>query len=180
MSEMDTDPAAEFSALYAQAAGPLQRWLLRKTGEPETAAELMQESFARAWAGWGRFTDNGRGRLPWLRTIARNLLTDWYRHRGVVRFESVDAPAGENGLTVGGVLPAQVEDAGAICDRLDRMAIVRTALTPAQLRIALEMFWLGYGSEEIGASNGIAEATVRVRVFRLRAALRAQEARAGA
>jgi RNA polymerase sigma-70 factor (ECF subfamily) len=58
----------------------LDRWLLAKTGDEQTAHELMAETFAQAWLSARRFRgeDDNAG-AAWLYGIARNLLFQHHR-----------------------------------------------------------------------------------------------------
>jgi RNA polymerase sigma factor (sigma-70 family) len=70
-----------FDALYRQYREPVLGYFARRVSEPEAAADLMAETFARALEqsrrGWPRSPS------AWLFTIARNLLIDSVR-RGQV------------------------------------------------------------------------------------------------
>jgi RNA polymerase sigma factor (sigma-70 family) len=66
-----------FQAMYVRYREPVLGYFARRVGEPEVAADLMAETFARA-------LEQSRRRwperpLPWLFTIARNLLIDSVR-----------------------------------------------------------------------------------------------------
>ena len=63
-----------FAALYRRYERPLLAFFLRRTGEPELAADLTAETFAAVVAGCGRF-DPSRGSAPgWLFEIAAHKL----------------------------------------------------------------------------------------------------------
>lgn len=49
------------------------------TGDPELAAEVVQETFVKAWQAANRF-ESGRALAPWLHTIARRAAIDALRH----------------------------------------------------------------------------------------------------
>ena len=53
-------PEASFSEFYRQHAGSLVAFLIWQGAGVEEAAEIAQETMARAWAGWERITS----RLP--------------------------------------------------------------------------------------------------------------------
>jgi len=58
----------------------LDRWLYAKTGNEQTAHELMAETFAQAWRSAGRFRGDGENSgAAWLYGIARNLLLQHHR-----------------------------------------------------------------------------------------------------
>lgn len=68
--------ARGFEEFYARHERAVLAFFLRRTGEPETAADLAAETFARALAGRDR-VDRGSGAArDWLFGIARHLLAD--------------------------------------------------------------------------------------------------------
>ena len=80
-----TDPNA-FAVFYRRHEGLVLRFLMSRCRDPELAADLTAEAFAAAFEAADTFdTDlaGGSSALPWLFTIARNLLRMSVR-RGVV------------------------------------------------------------------------------------------------
>lgn len=74
------DPDA-FAAYYRRWERPILAWLMRQTGDPETAADLAAESFATALTAVRR--GKATGEAGWIWSIARSRLLDAYR-RGKV------------------------------------------------------------------------------------------------
>jgi RNA polymerase sigma-70 factor (ECF subfamily) len=70
-----------FDALYVRCREPVLGYFARRVGEPEVAADLMAETFARALVRYRTAPPDEP--LAWLYTIARNLLIDSAR-RGQV------------------------------------------------------------------------------------------------
>jgi RNA polymerase sigma factor (sigma-70 family) len=148
-----------FTVVYDRHAHDLLRWIRSRSGDEQVALDVLQETFARALREAPRFRRRGDGSaLPWLRTIARNLLHDW-RRRGAVE----DRMRRELGLLV------DDHDPAASTDRL----IARTALAgaldqlPAEQRAAVQArIVLGVGYAEIANANGITRANARARVSR--------------
>jgi RNA polymerase sigma-70 factor, ECF subfamily len=70
-----------FDALYLRYREPVLGFFARRVGEPEVAADLMAETFARALVSYR--TAPPEAPLAWVFTIARNLLIDSAR-RGQV------------------------------------------------------------------------------------------------
>jgi RNA polymerase sigma factor (sigma-70 family) len=70
-----------FDALYVRYREPVLGYFARRVGEPDVAADLMAETFARALVRYR--TSPPEEPLAWLYTIARNLLIDSAR-RGQV------------------------------------------------------------------------------------------------
>lgn len=73
-----------FSALYASHSALLLRFFARRSCDPQAAADLLGETFARAFAQRRQFRgDSMDEAIGWLYAIARNLLADYMR-KGVV------------------------------------------------------------------------------------------------
>ena len=70
-----------FDAFYARFREPVLGFFARRVGEPEVAADLMAETFARALVRYRKAPPDAPA--AWLFTIARNLLIDSSR-RGQV------------------------------------------------------------------------------------------------
>jgi RNA polymerase sigma factor (sigma-70 family) len=160
-----TSPDA-FAELYRAYAPAVYSWFRRRTAaDPETAADLTAEVFARAIVGIHRFrgTRPGAG-TAWLFAIVRNLAIDY------ARTQAVEARARRRlQLPVGAYEPDRTEDmairldaeaAGAeIMKAFERLSEPqRTAIT---LRVIDE---LSYG--EIVARNGSTEQAARLHVLR--------------
>ena len=127
-------------------------------GDRVEAEDAVQEAFARAVAAGDRFRrlDNPEA---WLRTVALNVLRRRWRRASLFR-----------ALTPRLATPADVPGISE-----DHVAVVEALRTlPFQQRETLALFYLGDLSvQEIAATLGIAEGTVKSRLTRGRAALAA-------
>lgn len=103
------DPAA-FAVFYRRYERLVLGWAMRRVGDPETAADLLAETFAAAWLARGSFAAGEAGAGPWLLGIAKNKVR--------VRARSL-----------------RIERAAR-----DRMGIERIAVDPAHLREVEELF----------------------------------------
>jgi RNA polymerase sigma factor (sigma-70 family) len=80
-----TDPEA-FSAFYSRYGGRLLAYFVRRTFDPEMAADLTAETFAQAFASRKRFhAQRAGGAEAWLYTIARRQLARARRRNRVER-----------------------------------------------------------------------------------------------
>jgi RNA polymerase sigma factor (sigma-70 family) len=164
LRRLRSDPDA-ICVLYDRHAAHLVRDLARRSGEPEVAFELAQETFARALEHGHRVrlaADDSA--WPWLSTIGRNLLTDW-RRRG-----AVDSRAR---VRLG--IVTQAYDTDSIEDLIDRLD---AALLSQPLASALEALPASHREavagriteelsyEELAAANGTSEQVIRARVSR--------------
>ena len=122
MAAYQQGDAAAFEALMARHERPLWTFVRRFVGDPDTAADLLQEVFLRvvgAAAGWKHDAKVS----TWLYTIARNLCTDHARRAVHRRASSLDAPVRPMaGDSSGPILVDRVaaRDAGAEGEAMDR------------------------------------------------------------
>jgi RNA polymerase sigma-70 factor, ECF subfamily len=192
---MSTDPDAElmlrygrgdgraFDALYARHRGPLYRYLLRHSGDPDTASDLFQEVWGKVIAHRDRYQPRARFGT-FLFRIAQNCCIDHFRrHRGPRRGQEGTTPAdGNPAITV----PAPDSDRPDIrAERAQSVARYRAALAllPLEQRDAFLLYEeSGLSLEEIAAISGVGVETSRSRlryaVAKLRAALLPSEGRA--
>ena len=147
-----------YGAFYRENKDRLYAYLLRMTGEPQSALDLVQESFARYLGRYGRRERN----KALLYTIARNAALDDFRKQKPVEFDVYT-----------------YQDSGAdpeqrIIDqeRFNRMmtAIAGMASLDQELISLVTTTDLTY--REIGRVLKISEANVKVRVHRARTKLR--------
>lgn len=86
-----------------------------RTGDPELAEDLTQETFVRVHAHLGELASEDR-LGPWVRRIARNVLVDhWRRHRPTEPVEpeelgEEEQSPGNLNAEVGGWLPAMIAE----------------------------------------------------------------------
>jgi RNA polymerase sigma-70 factor (ECF subfamily) len=158
-----------FSVFYRRHLRTVVGWCVRRTGDPELAADLTAEVFAAVLLSAARYEPTHDSAVGWLLGIARNVLGHSLR-RG-----QVDARAreriGASSLTVQDAdLAIVLEMAGGA----DDAAAEWLAVLPADERAAVRarvIDELGYG--EIAQSMGCSELVVRKRVSRGLARLRA-------
>src|SRR5579871_5155257 len=72
-----------FCILYDRWAEPLLAFVYRRVGNPEVAADLLAETFARAFENRTKFRDTGDAGSAWLYTIASRLIARYYRRKTV-------------------------------------------------------------------------------------------------
>lgn len=68
-----------FGELYRRHAEDVLRFLVRRTLDPEAAAELTAETFAEAFASRASYRDQGVDGVAWLYGIARHRLGRFFR-----------------------------------------------------------------------------------------------------
>ena len=164
-----SDPAA-FEAFFRRHAESVLAYFVRRTADPEVAADLMAETFAAALLGLKRFRRRPEPALAWLFAIARNKLADHGRRGRVadrarrrlgierVELEDADLVRIESSVDAAAAFPAARRE-------LERL--------PADQRAAVEAYVLdGREYGEIAQEAGCSEAVVRQRVSRGLRALR--------
>ncbi len=166
--------AAAFAALYDAHAPRLFAVCVGLAGNRTDAAELLQDTFVRAWEGLGTF--RGQSAFStWLHRVAVNvmLLEERTRRRRVQRVAvaSEIAPDSHHGDTASMGLPDRAASTVDIGLHLDlETAIAR--LPEGARRVFILHDIAGYEHAEIAAQLGIAEGTSKSHLFRARRLLR--------
>lgn len=153
-----------FTAFYRRYERLVLAFFLRRTGDPELAADLCAEVFAAVLVSCRRYRPGGGGAHGWLFGIAEHKLID-SRRRGVV----ADRARRRLGMApielVDADLERIVEEAGAAVGLLDEL--------PAEQREAIRARVLEDRSyEQIAGELSCSPAVVRKRVSRGLARLR--------
>lgn len=147
--------------VFETTAPALLGYFLRRTADPEDAADLVGETLTEAWRVARRMPDGPEAARMWLFGVARNTL----RHhvRGKVRRDALISDLGR-AITLA---TGEVSD-----DDLDvRRAIARLPEDLAEL-IRL-VHWDGFSLEQSAAHLGIPGSTARSRYSRAKELLRA-------
>lgn len=152
--------------VYRECVHPLYEFVSRRCGGDRALSEdVTQETWLRAVQVWKRKGPPDKP-LAWLRTVARNLLTDYYRRHRPVSLEALP-PGWDGGGGEGGSEPESPEAAALINWGLSR-------LRPAQADL-LEAFHMeGLKVSEIAARRGLSARAVEGRLHRARRKLRQQ------
>jgi len=162
-----TEPGA-FASFYDRYEAPILGYFMRRTRNPEVAAELAAEVFAAALGNAARFRAAGPTAAGWLFKIAQNVLLKSLR-KGRVE-EAARRRAG---------MALQLQLGSASLERIDAMVAsdvwVRELLDrlPVDQRDAVRAHILDDCSyEQIASKSGASEAAIRQRVSRGLATLR--------
>src|SRR5215813_2183785 len=76
------DREAEFGRLYEAHRAAVHAYFTGRTGDRQSAADLMQDVFLRVWQHLDKLLDMpADGQRAWIFTVARNLSVDALRHR---------------------------------------------------------------------------------------------------
>src|SRR4051812_27171844 len=151
---------AAFAELYDRHAPPLAAWLRRRS-DPDTAQELLAETFAEAWCSRRRFKPDRGSAQSWLFGIAQHLLFGYYR-----RLDVEDRARCKLGVVLE---PATYDEADARLDAASLRAELASGLAalPEGTRQAVLLRvveQLDY--EELGRRLGCSSPAARLRVSR--------------
>jgi len=141
----------EYAEAFQTGYGATRRFLISRGAPLDEAEEIAQAAWARGWEYRDQLRDPGLVGY-WVNSIARNLFRARFRAPIAVPLDDLD--------------PAYAFDTDAIelgrlldrCSRRDRALLEKT----------LE----GYSAEEIAQTAGITSTGIRVRLLRVRQALR--------
>ncbi|HZP31118.1 MAG TPA: sigma-70 family RNA polymerase sigma factor [Acidimicrobiia bacterium] len=152
---------SDFDELFREHYWPMVRSLSVACGDPEAAADAVQEAFTRAFVRWRRIS---RYDSPsaWVRHVALNRVRDHFRHeeRGVRARARLAGHARES------VPPPELHDAPA--DVATMLAIL-----PKQQRIAAALYYVEELSvREIAETMKLSEGAVKYHLHAARTALR--------
>lgn len=140
-----------YTAVYAS--------LYRLCGDADTAADLTQDTYRKAWEALDRF--DGRSQFfTWLYRIAyTTFLNSIRRPRRVVSLDEEDAPE----------LPDQRPGADAVLSDIEEADTLREAVMrlPEDLRFTVTAhFWGGLAVKEIAHIEGLTTVAIRKRLHK--------------
>jgi RNA polymerase sigma-70 factor, ECF subfamily len=165
-SGLTMDSEAEFRRLYEANRAAVHAYFTGRTGDPQRAADLMQDTFLRAWQHLDALADMSKDRQrAWIFTVARNLSVDAHRHEHT-RAGAQQALAREPSR------PQQAASTAVIA--AERVAVVGEAIRqlPDSQRVALTMAAAGgMTSTELAAALDVPAGTVRYRLSLARRAV---------
>lgn len=128
------DPTA-FAELYEQYQPKIHRYCFYRVSDPAVAEDLTAEVFVRMVESIDDFRYRGRPLLAWLYTIARNLVTDHYRHQGRATHLEL-----KEGLVADG---ADLDHRAHIALEQTKLAAALAQLTEDQRQVILLKFFEG-------------------------------------
>ncbi|MBM4114218.1 MAG: sigma-70 family RNA polymerase sigma factor, partial [Phycisphaerae bacterium] len=155
--------AAAIEALIRAHQDPLYAFMLRLSGRPDVAQDMVQEAFVRVIRSIDRFDDRFRF-STWLFTIARRLLVNhMQKMRPASDTDTVGRRQGDTETP--GAISAACEARHQLRDLLDR---AMSALSPLQREIVLLFHQQHWGIGDIAETLSIPEGTVKSHLFRAR------------
>lgn len=143
----------------------LYRYLLRLSGHPQTAEDLVQDTFIKAYEqldGYG-----GEQVRPWLFRVARNAYIDWYRRR---RRQVQADPESLQALDAGPVSSPEAQC--LVREQLDAWFAALNTLSENGRQAVLLRDYHGFSYQEIAQVMGLSQTNVKVTLFRARQKLK--------
>lgn len=152
-----------FTVLYERYFGDVFRFILRRAGDRDRTADLVQETFLKAMLALPRYQDRGLPFRAWLYRIALNeLRMHWRKKKELVidlNNSHVRALGEEMSLTI--------DD-----DQMQGLAHALSMLDEARGQLIHLRFMDGLSYQEIGQVLGIGEDAAKMRTHRTLASLR--------
>ncbi len=155
-----------FEKIFLAVAGPLKRFIAKRTGESEQVVEeIFSETLASAWRGYTTFKKKSSF-FTWICRIALNKIADYYRGQ-VHRQSQLVAPFIED-LVVPDT--ASFEEQLALAQL--KVAVNKCLdLLPSQVRQILQLrYWQEATLAEIAQILSISTKAAEVRLYRARKA----------
>jgi len=160
--------AAAIEALIRSHQEPLYAFMLRLSGRPDVALDMVQEAFVRVIRSIDRFDERFRF-STWLFTIARRLYVNYMQKlKPASDSDTVGRWQGEDRTP--GAISADNETRTQLRDLLDRAV---AQLQPLQREIVLLFHQQHWPISDIAATLGIPEGTVKSHLFRARRRMQA-------
>jgi len=142
-------------ALHHRHAAALERYVVRLVGDPQRAADVVQETLVRAWQHDLRDDDRGSARA-WLYTVARHLVVDDARSSRS-RHESATAEPPQTLDTVEADRVDALFDALLVTDALATLSAEHRA-------VVVRAYYLRLSVAEIAEALDIPPGTVKSRL----------------
>jgi RNA polymerase sigma-70 factor, ECF subfamily len=157
-------------SLYAEHGKSLLAYATRLTNDRAAAEDVVQETLLRAWKHAEALT-KGRGSVRgWLLTVARNIVTDWYRAKTAraaeVGGQDQYAPAHRDHAE-------EVVDSMAVLDAMER-------LSQEHRDVLVQLYYQGRTVGETADALGVPPGTVKSRSYYALRALRVDMSETGA
>ena len=153
----------ELSHAFAAHGEALLRVARRSLGDHGLAEDAVQETYVRAWRAAGRYDPERASARTWLFAILRNVVIDLDRARRVRPPLAPTANPSE---------AADDEDAFERAVLAWQLGTALDQLRPEHRAVLVEVHYRGRPYAEVAAVLGIAEGTVKSRVFYALRALR--------
>jgi RNA polymerase sigma-70 factor (ECF subfamily) len=160
--------ASAFSVLHRALSPRLHAYLVRMRGSAHVADDLVQETFLRMHRARATFA-KGASVVPWMYTIARNVLIDHARSAKVRAASETAADDAPEPIDTG----ADTESAAVASEAARTVERVLARLPVAQREAFVLLRYEGLSVNDAAQVLGATPAAVKLRAFRAYEALRA-------
>lgn len=163
VQRMRLGDTAALEALYGRYARVVFSFSLRIVGDGQTAEEILQEAFVRAWRQASAFQAVRGSFASWLLSITHNLAIDEMRRRQ-------RRPRRVDGVDISDVTYGLVDEAANVEEAAEALIVrerVKQALAtlPDAQRVAVELaFFSGLSQREIAAALNEPLGTIKTRL----------------
>ena len=158
------DRGQALELLYGAYKGRIYSFLMRLVGDPDTADDVTQETFTKAFRALDGLAQDHRI-LPWLYRIASNSAIDHLRRGRRFTWLRMGKLEGT------GLEPRMADEHGRVPEREHMQAVLRAL--PPENAIALLLHAVeGYSYAEIAEIQGCSMTAVRSRIARARSGFR--------
>ncbi len=147
--------------IYRRYMNELYHYLLQLSGHPQTAEDLVQDTFIKAYTYLDSYDEITI--RSWLFKVARNAYIDWYRReKKQVPTDPLDLSAANTGTSI------SPESHYLILEDINRWLHAVYALPKPYKEVILLRDYYSFSYEEISSVLQISNANVKVRLFRAR------------
>ncbi|WP_394941266.1 RNA polymerase sigma factor [Psychromicrobium sp. YIM B11713] len=158
---MEPDRESRFVAIHHDYYPSIYAFIQRRVNDHEASQELAADVFRIVWQKW----DGGQPNLPWLYSVARNLIGNTYRSRQRqlrLRHRLIEA---EKTRDLTASLDGREENQNLVLETLE-------CLKDRDRELLQLAYWEELSLAEIAVVLGISANTAKVRVHRARQAFR--------
>ncbi len=167
MLEFQRGREQAFAELVTRFRGPLLNYFYKLLWDRQLSEDCCQEVFCRIFRHRDQYVP-AASFATYLYRIGRNLWIDRYRaRRNRPASASLDAAVDEDGHTMGGLMPADVEDPSSRAELADEFGKVRQALdclSPDLKETLILVKYQGLKYAEAAEALGVPIGTVRSRI----------------
>ncbi|WP_031513017.1 sigma-70 family RNA polymerase sigma factor [Desulfofalx alkaliphila] len=145
-------------SIYKYYLNDVYRYLLQLCKHPQTAEDLTQETFYRAYL----YLDSYQGEKvkPWLLRVARNAFIDWYRkEKGQIALEPLVANCPDMGQK-------GPEERYLLIEEINRWAQALATLPTKQKQAVILCDYYGFSYQEAAELLNITPANLKVSLYR--------------
>lgn len=169
-AHVDGDPNA-FGALFARHRDRLWAVALRTMGNPEDAADGLQDGMVAAFRRAGSFRGEAAV-TTWLHRVVVNACLDRLRAAKIRRFDALPDDVDDRGTVVAtAARDDRPDEAAEVAERRRRVLDALATLPPEQRAALVLVDMEGYPVAEVAQMLGCAEGTVKSRCSRGRTRL---------